>query len=167
MDTLISKLAALEIRARELEAASAERENELATAREELDARARLIVEKATKIQQQSECITQLESERTTLDSRLSTLSVERDELIRSTSEQKQQADYYLKERDSNYKAFVEKNAEYDKIKKVAHDRLTRISELEDQIAEQAKRQQTFDEELAKTEAQLDMLKDLLRPESV
>jgi hypothetical protein len=68
-------------------------------------------------------------------------------------------------ERDNNFKAYTDKKEEYEKSKKIAQERATHICELESQIAQLSERQRLFDEELSKTEAQLDMLKDLLRPD--
>ena len=51
---------------------------------------------------------------------------------------------------------------ERDALKKTATDRAMRIAELEAQVADQAERQRLIDEEMAKAEGQLDMLKDLL-----
>jgi hypothetical protein len=113
-------------------------------------------------------------AERMALDARLTAvlaekevLVAERDELIRSTSEQKQQAVYYMKERDSNYKAFVEKNAEYDKLQ-------ARVKEVEDAWGVLASerdvlqkegllRSQIASEEIQNAERQLEVLKDLIR----
>jgi hypothetical protein len=53
---------------------------------------------------------------------------------------------------------------ERDALKKTATERAMRIAELEAQVADQAERQKQIDEEMAKAEGQLDMLKDLLRP---
>jgi uncharacterized coiled-coil DUF342 family protein len=53
---------------------------------------------------------------------------------------------------------------ERDALRKNASDHAIRIVELESQLADQAERQKRIDEEMAKAEGQLDMLKDLLRP---
>jgi chromosome segregation ATPase len=53
---------------------------------------------------------------------------------------------------------------ERDALKKIASDRAMRIAELEAQVADQANRQKQITEEMAKTEGQIEMLKDLLAP---
>jgi len=68
------------------------------------------------------------------------------------------------RERDARTKERDNAAKERDALKKTATDRAMRIAELEAQVADQAERQRQIDEEMAKAEGQLDMLKDLLRP---
>jgi chromosome segregation ATPase len=53
---------------------------------------------------------------------------------------------------------------ERDALKKIASERAMRIAELEAQLADQAERQRQIDEEMAKAEGQLDILKQILTP---
>jgi uncharacterized coiled-coil DUF342 family protein len=81
------------------------------------------------------------------------------------------QLDARTKERDS---LASEKNAlntqlasltsERDQLKKTVADRASRIAELEAQVADQAERQIQIDEQMVRAEAQLEMLKDFMRP---
>jgi hypothetical protein len=60
--------------------------------------------------------------------------------------------------------AAAEAFRERDTLKKTVSDRAIRIAELETLVADHASRQAQIDEELAKAEGQLEMLKELLRP---
>ena len=60
--------------------------------------------------------------------------------------------------------AAAEAFKERDTLKKTVSDRAIRIAELETLVADHASRQAQIDEELAKAEGQLEMLKELLRP---
>lgn len=73
-----------------------------------------------------------------------------RDTTIKERDQARAERDNVLKERDA--------------LKKTVSDRAMRIAELEAQIADQAERQKQIDEEMAKAEGQLEMLKELLRP---
>jgi hypothetical protein len=53
---------------------------------------------------------------------------------------------------------------ERDLLKNTVNERTTRVAELELQAADQAERQKQIEEEMARAEGQLEMLKDLLRP---
>jgi chromosome segregation ATPase len=54
--------------------------------------------------------------------------------------------------------------SERDQLKKTVADRASRIAELEAQVADQAERQIQIDEQMTRAEAQLEMLKDFMRP---
>jgi hypothetical protein len=59
------------------------------------------------------------------------------------------QIDVHIRDRDQN--------------KKTANDRSARIAELEAQVADQAELQKLIDEQMARADAQLELLKDFMR----
>jgi chromosome segregation ATPase len=77
-------------------------------------------------------------------------LAAARDNLTKERDQARAERDNIAKERDA--------------LKKTASDRAMRIAELEAQVSDQAERQKQIDEEMAKAEGQLHMLKDFLRP---
>jgi DNA repair exonuclease SbcCD ATPase subunit len=104
-------------------------------------------------------------------EAKFSAMSTEREALAKGHEHTKAELaaavaarDNALKERDQ---ARTEREAlakERDTLKTTVTERAMRIAELEAQVADQAERQKKIDEEMAKAEGQLDMLKDLLRP---
>lgn len=167
MDTLISKLAAIEKRARELESTSTQREKELAAAQEELEHRARLLTEKATQIHQQSERITQLEAEHSTLASRLSALTAERDALAQQLDAKSTLLDVLTTGRvtqDKQMEGILSEN----KNLVVTRDALQlRVSELERAAEQMGDRFAHLDEEFGKAEGQLEIIKDIFLRETI
>jgi chromosome segregation ATPase len=91
-----------------------------------------------------------------TLRAKLAELEKTHQELVTSAKDLASARDNSTKERD-------QARLERDALKKTASDRALRIAELKAQVADQAERQKQIDEEMAKAEGQLDMLKDLLR----
>jgi myosin heavy subunit len=84
-----------------------------------------------------------LAAEKAALDSRLSTLVTECHALT---------------------KKWDSLTSERDQLNKTASDRASQIAELEVQVAEQAERQTQIDAQMVRAEAQLEMLKDFMRP---
>jgi hypothetical protein len=93
----------------------------------------------------------------TEAEAKLSAMSTEREALTKSYEQTKTDLAATATARDNAAK-------ERDTLKTTATERAMRIAELEAQVADQAERQKQIDEEMAKAEGQLDMLKDLLRP---
>jgi DNA repair exonuclease SbcCD ATPase subunit len=74
------------------------------------------------------------------------------------------QLDARTKERDQSRLGLETLTKERDQLKKTVADRSSRIAELEAQTADQAERQIQIDEQMVRAEAQLEMLKDFMRP---
>jgi hypothetical protein len=69
-----------------------------------------------------------------------------------------------VKARDENANALKSQASEINQLKISSSDRASRITELESQVAEQALRQREIDEQMVRAEAQLEMLKQFMRP---
>jgi hypothetical protein len=89
---------------------------------------------------------------------KLAALESEHSELVNRHSSLVAERDATAKERDDALK-------EQNTLKKTISDSAMRIGKLEAQAVDQAERQKQLDEEMVKAEAQLEMLKELLRPE--
>ena len=102
----------------------------------------------------------QLESETQAKDAQTK-LASERQSALEAAVKAKDEQAKLAGERQSALEAAVK---ERDQFKKTASDRAARIAELEAQVADQAERQKQIDEEMIKAEAQLEMLKEFMRP---
>ncbi len=113
--------------------------------------------ELATRHQQLATAFTALENKHSSLVTERDDLAKEKQSLANKVAELEKSRQELSAARDNAAK-------ERDALKKTASDRATRIAELEAQLTDQAERQKQIDEEMAQTEGQLTMLKDLLRP---
>jgi hypothetical protein len=138
-----SKLAELEKTVQELRTSSAQLEPAIKSATAERD----------SALTARDQALTERDSALTARDQALT----ERDAAFSSR-------DQALSERASGLATRDNAVSEAEILKKTLSERALRIAELEAQIAEQSKRQRQIDEELAKAEGQLQMLKDLLHP---
>jgi hypothetical protein len=99
----------------------------------------------------------ELESKHSSLVTAFKELESKHSSLVTAFKELESKHSSLVAERDATAK-------ERDALKKTASERAIRIAELEAQVADQAERQRQIDEEMAKADGQLEMLKDLLRP---
>ena len=140
-----------------------------------------MLEEKATQIHQQSERVTELEAERSALDSRLTALTAKHDEL--ATGNQ-----VLASERDSLYSDLSAKSTLLEVLtqgriaqdgqmetllgenKKLATSRDAlelRVTELEREVEQLRDRAKLLDEEFGKAEGQLDLIKDIFLREAI
>jgi chromosome segregation ATPase len=138
-----TQLATLASERDQLKKSAGDHHNALAAAKQELE---------ALKAQ-----AAEAEKKRTELSGQLDARTKERDSIASEKNVLNAQLATLASERD----AFA---AERDQLKKTVADRSSRIAELEAQTADQAERQIQIDEQMVRAEAQLEMLKDFMRP---
>lgn len=142
-DALRTKLAELEKNHQEL----VTRHTATVTSEQDLVTRHSALLTALEELQVQ---LSSLATERTALQAKITELENTISAAARERDQARAERDNVLKERDT--------------LKKTVSDRAMRIAELEAQVADQAERQKQIDEEMAKAEGQLEMLKELLRP---
>ena len=131
---------------------------------EELENRARLLLEKATQIHQQGERIAELErvlgevsAQRDALQEELENrarLLVEKETEIQQKSERIEEAERH----------YGDMTAHRDALSAEREGLFERIAGFESQVQDQLGRQKCIKDQMAKAEAQLEMLKELTRP---
>lgn len=154
LSTLHSSLVAERDQARsERDSAAKEREALKARAGELEAARVKVVAERDSAAKERDELV----KERDALKSKIHQLDTSYKELTAKITLLENSSKVLATERDAARK-------ERELLKNTANEKAIRIAELELQVADQAERQKGIDEELAKAEGQLQMLKDLLRP---
>jgi chromosome segregation ATPase len=86
------------------------------------------------------------------------------EELKKQLADAKGALEAAVKARDENANALKSQTSEINQLKTSSSDRASRIADLESQVADQAERQREIDEQMVRAEAQLEMLKEFMRP---